>query len=150
LADPKSEDLVPHQSTRISRAAVSAGQSSYDPRVIMKMFETTETHPALLKLFGMKSWKDVDNPKFHPLFEDASPITHATSDDVPVMLHYSQANEKLPPGSNGGKHIHHPKFGFMLKEKLDPLGVECNLVLREDKTRPDFADFFIRKLKPPE
>jgi hypothetical protein len=67
------------------------------------------------------------------------------------MLFYPQPNEPLPPNTDGGKHIHHPKFGFVLKEKLDALGVECVLRLRKDvpdKTPIDeFVAFFIAKLQ---
>jgi acetyl esterase/lipase len=149
LADASSADPVARQSTRLTAVAVQAAQSSYDPRFIFKLFDTTRTDEALVAFFGMKSWEDLDDPAFRPLFEEASPITHATSDDAPVMLFYPQANEPLPPNSSGNQHIHHPKFGFALKEKLDTLGLECELLLREQ--HPDgvpvgeFVKFFLDK-----
>ena len=66
------------------------------------------------------------------LFEDASIINHATPDDPPLYMFYPQANEPLPDNSIGKQHIHHPKFGFFLKEKTDKLGLEVSLNLRED------------------
>jgi hypothetical protein len=99
--------------------------------------------------------EDVDDPRFHPLFEDCSAINHATADDPPVMLFYPQANQPLPQNSSGEQHIHHPKFGVVLKEKLDALGVSCLLKLREDYQgagrRPvdDQLDFFREHLLPP-
>ncbi|MCH8296127.1 hypothetical protein IH992_34040, partial [Candidatus Poribacteria bacterium] len=52
--------------------------------------------------------------------------------------------------SSGGDHIHHPKFGFVLKEKLDKLGVECVLMLREDYPEgppiDKYVRFFVEKL----
>lgn len=150
LIDPASPDPVRRQSTRISAAVVYAAQSSYDPRLIKKMFNTDEVHPALVGLFGMKSPADVADPKFHPLFEEASAINHATRGDAPVLLFYPQPNEPLPPNSSGEQHIHHPKFGFLLKEKLDQLGVQCVLLLREQypKGAPmeEYAKFFFEKL----
>jgi hypothetical protein len=102
----------------------------------------------------MQSAEDVDAPKFHPLFEESAPINHATADDPPVMLFYAHPNTPLPPNSSGGQHIHHPKFGFALKQKLDKLGVECELKLREDyppeagRAGPvdDYVAFFFDKL----
>jgi hypothetical protein len=47
-------------------------------------------------------------------------------------LYYPQANKQLPPDSTGGQHIHHPKFGFFLKERTDKLGLQVVLKLRED------------------
>ncbi|GAI97750.1 unnamed protein product, partial [marine sediment metagenome] len=45
---------------------------------------------------------------------------------------YPQANEPLPPNSTGRQHIHHPKFGSLLKEKTDKLGLQVVLKMRED------------------
>jgi len=150
LIEPRSPDPIRRQSTRISAAVVYAAQSSYDPRLIQKMFNTGQVHPALVALFGMNSPADVADPKFHPLFEEASAINHATRGDAPVLLFYPQSNDPLPPDSSGEQHIHHPKFGFLLKEKLDRLGVQCVLLLREQHPQgspiEEYARFFFEKL----
>ena len=150
LADPSSSDPVARQSTRLSAAVVYGAQSSYDPRFIKKLFDTNDVEGALIPFFGMAGPDDVDNPKFHPLFEEASAINHATADDAPVMLFYPQANTPLPPNSSGRQHIHHPKFGIVLKEKLDALGVECVLKFRKDfpDRNPigEYVKFFFAKL----
>ena len=150
LADPKAEDPILRESTRISCAVVYAAQTSYDPRFIQKLFDTDKVDPALIAFFGMKDASDVADPKFHPLFREASMIDHATKDDAPVMLFYPQANRPLPPNSPGGQHIHHPKFGVVLKEKLDRLGVECIVKFREDCPQgapiDDYVAFFLRHL----
>jgi acetyl esterase/lipase len=150
LADPKAEDPILRESTRISCAVVYAAQTSYDPRFIQKLFNTDQVDRALIPFFGMKDAGDVADPKFHPLFKEASMIDHATADDPPVMLFYPQPNRPLPPNSPGGAHIHHPKFGVVLKEKLDKLGVECILKLREEHPHgapiDDYVAFFLDKL----
>ena len=148
LANPDSEDPVARQSTRIRTAVVISGQSSIDPRFIQELFDTDKVDGALLPMFGMTSPEDIQNEKFHPLFEEASPINHLTRDDVPVMAYYKQANEELPPNSSGQKHIHHPKFGIVLKEKMDEIGLECRLLLKEDHPREPtdlFVSFFLEK-----
>ena len=157
LADPTSDEPIARQSTRLTTAVVYAAQSSYDPRFIKKLFNANRVHPALIAFFGMKSAEDVANPKFHPLFEEASPITHATADDPPVMLFYPQANRPLPANSSGGLHIHHPKFGIVLREKLGTLGVTCVVKFREDYGRgtpwsgpvDDYVPFFCKHLGVP-
>lgn len=151
LKEPASPDPVRRQSTRISTAVVYAAQSTYDPRTIKKLFNTDQVHPALIPFFGMSSASDVDDPRFHPLFVDSASINHATRGDPPVLLFYPQANEPLPPNSTGEEHIHHPKLGFLLKEKLEQLGVECVVLLREQypKGAPleEYARFFFEKLR---
>jgi len=152
LADPKNADPLLRESTRLTAVAPFAAQASYDPRYIKKLMNTDQVHPALVALFGMSSAADADKPKFFPLFEDSSPINHLTADDPPILVYYSQRNEPLPPNSDGATHIHHPKFGFALKEKADKLGVSCTVILREDHPEgfpvDRFFEFFRAKLKP--
>ena len=153
LADPAAKNPVARQSTRLAAAVVYGAQSSYDPRFIRKLFDTTHVEGALIPLFGMRNAADIDNPKFHPLFVEASAINHASADDAPVMLFYPQANTPLPKNSRGMQHIHHPKFGIVLKKKLDGLGVECVLKFRKDFPRrnpvDEYVKFFLAKLAPP-
>jgi acetyl esterase len=132
LAEPRSDDPIARQSTRITCAVSIGGQTSYDPRVIKKLFNTNQVHEALIALYRMKDDKDLNRPGLTRLFEDASIINHATRDDPPLYLYYPQANEPLPPNSTGRQHIHHPKFGCLLKKETDKLGLEAVLKLRED------------------
>ena len=68
-------------------------------------------------------------------------------------MFFSQRNDPLPPNSSGREHIHHPKFGFVIKQKADKLGIEFTLLLREDV--PDrfpveqYVAFFRDKLAKP-
>jgi acetyl esterase/lipase len=132
LADNDSPDPVARQSTRVSVAVVHAAQSSYDPRFIGDIFDTDQVDEALIPFFGMHSSADVHDPKYHPLFEEASAINHLGPGDAPVLMSYRQENKPIPPGSGGDLHIHHPKFGFVLKERMDALNIECIIKLRED------------------
>lgn len=150
LADPKNADPVLRQSTRLTAVAPFNAQSSYDPRFIQKLMNSKQVHPALVSLFGMSSPADADTPRFFPLFEDSSPINHLTAGDPPILVYFSQRNDPLPENSTGEQHIHHPKFGFVLKEKAAKLGIECTVLLREDHPAfpvDRFAEFFTTKLK---
>jgi len=151
LADRANSDPVLRQSTRLAAVAPFNAQSSYDPRFIKKLMNTDQVHPALVALFGMSSPADADDPRFFPLFEDSSAINHLTADDPPILVFFGQRNDPLPPNSTGEQHIHHPKFGFALKEKADRLGVPCELILREDHPKgfpvDRFVEFFRTSLK---
>jgi hypothetical protein len=149
MANPASKDPIARLSTRISAAVVYETQTTYDPRTIMELFNTTHVDEPLIPFFGMHSAADVDDPAYHPLFFDASPINHLTRDDVPVMLYYSQADKPLKVITHGTDYIHHPRFGHLLKEKMDRLGVRCVLKLRKDylyrfsNLNQDRVDFFV-------
>jgi acetyl esterase/lipase len=150
LADPANADPVLRQSTRLAAVAPFNAQSSYDPRFIKKLMNTDQVHPALVYFFGMSSAADAGDPRFFQLFEESSPINYLTADDPPILVFFSQRNDPLPPNSSGEEHIHHPKFGFVLKEKADKLGVECTLILREDHPEgfpvDRYVEFFRAKL----
>lgn len=150
LADAANADPVLRQSTRLSAVAPFNAQSSYDPRFIKKLMNTDQVHPALVAFFGMSSPADAGDARFFPLFEDSSPINFLTADDPSILVFFSQRNDPLPANSSGEEHIHHPKFGVVLKEKADRLGVECTLIMREDHPEgfpvDRFVEFFRTKL----
>lgn len=125
LADPKSDDPVLRESTRLRCAVVLQAQTSYDPRWIQKhVGGRAHEHPALLQLYGLKP-DEASSEKASKLFEEASPLTHLTKDDPPVFLGYKgkdQPNDKQP-----GAGIHSEKFGAALKSEMDKLGIACEL-----------------------
>ncbi|MHC4779748.1 MAG: hypothetical protein ACYTFG_14325, partial [Planctomycetota bacterium] len=63
-------------------------------------------------------------------------------------------NAPLPPNPPGKIYIHHPRFGEIIKEKMDGLGIECVVKFREDyggkeaRSAPleDYVKFFAKHL----
>lgn len=154
LADPKSDDPVARQSSRLTCMGVLGAQSSYDPRFIKKLIGgRAHEHPALPPFFGITA-AEFDSPKAHKLYEEASAINYVSADDPPVFMFYSEAKGPLPEDAKPGQGIHHPKFGEALKEKLDPLKIEC--ILRhaddykgkgnvQDEMHREMVEFFVRQ-----
>ncbi len=128
MADPKSNDPVLRQSTRLTCAAVVNGQTSYDPRFIRKLFPGKDVYKigALRQLFGADLDK-LDNlpAEKYKLFEEVSAINHLTKDDPPVLLWYSSPMDAEI--TTMGIGIHHPLFGKALKDKMDALHIPCEL-----------------------
>jgi acetyl esterase len=131
MADPESNDPMLRQSTRLSSMAVNGAQTSYDPRFIAKLIsEDTGRTGALRPLFGVKPGEDVFQAKeLFQLYEDASPVNHLSADDPPVFMYYPKSNTPLPAARGD---IHHPGFGYFLKERMDKLGIECIVKVKED------------------
>lgn len=128
LADPNNEDPVQRQSTRLTCMSVYNGQTSYDPRFIRDLFSGPDIYqrPALAQLFDVDLSKLDDLPEEkYKLFEQVSPINHLSKDDVPAMLIYGSKMDT--PIENGSIGIHHPRFGKVLKEEMDQLGIECHV-----------------------
>ncbi|HEX3871881.1 MAG TPA: alpha/beta hydrolase [Pirellulales bacterium] len=151
LAQPSSDDPILRQSSRLACAGSIGGQSTYDPLTIREWIGGRAwEHPALLAFYGMKSFDEVDDPKWKPIFDEASAITYLTADDPPIFMIYSEPNEPLPSDARPGQGIHHPIFGHKLKEKMDALGIECIYRHNDDGKSPspqdDMASFFKRHL----
>jgi acetyl esterase/lipase len=149
LADPKSDDPVLRQSTRLACVAVQGAQSSYDPRVIKEWVgEAAARHPALTGFYGLKA-DELDTAKAHKLYEAASPVTHLTKDDPPVYAFYNEARE-IPMDAKPGDGIHHVNFGLRLKERMDKLGIECVVRHQDEGADParETVAFLVKHLKP--
>jgi acetyl esterase/lipase len=127
LAEPRSDDPVARQSTRLSAIAVDNGQSSYDPRFAEKIGiprPNFERHPFFLAFYGITA-AEIDTPKAYKLYDQAAPITYLTADDPPALLTYRFPNEEVTEKTPLGLIVHHPRLGIALKERMDKLGIEC-------------------------
>jgi ubiquinone/menaquinone biosynthesis C-methylase UbiE len=128
MADPNSPDPVLRQSTRLACMAVFDGQTSYDPRFIRQLFPGKDIYKIrpLEQLFGVDLSKLDDLPaEKYKLFEEVSALPHLTKDDPPVLLSYSRPIDTEITNQSIG--IHHALFGKVLKEKMDALGIPCEL-----------------------
>ncbi|MFB0553427.1 MAG: alpha/beta hydrolase fold domain-containing protein [Phycisphaerae bacterium] len=157
LADPDSSDPIARQSTRLTCIAVRNGQSSYDPRFAEKIGiprPNFERHPFFLPFYGIKA-DEIDSPHAYELYRQAAPITYVSEDDPPALLVYSYPNIEVTEETSLGLIVHHPRFGIVLKERLDKLGIECivqyqdpksgKVVRHEENAMPVTAVDFIRR-----
>lgn len=144
LADPASDDPVARESTRLSCAAVSAAQVSYDPRFWVKLgLERGLAHSSFALMFG----KDVDEQTAQARAEASAPIEFLSADDPPMRLDYGVPNE-LADDTPLSAVVHHPRQGLALREACEPMGVTC-VVYYPGGDRPTesaFA-FVVRYLK---
>jgi acetyl esterase/lipase len=153
LADPNAEDPVLRESTRVTAAAVSAGQTSIDPKVIEGWLG-----PNVLK--HRMIWMAVGEPtmeaalanyeKHRDLYAEFSPYNHVDKTDPPLLMTYGP-NMTLP-SQDAGHGIHHPVYGVKMKEKADQAGQECHLLIPGVSKSEKYADanaFLIDKLLAP-
>lgn len=151
MADPDNADPVLRESTRLLCMAVNNGQTSYDPRFIRDLFPDSDTYKnsALADLFGVNLGKLDHLPdEKYKLFEEVSAIPHLTKDDAPVLMTYDSDFDT--PVSSRSIGIHHPKFGKVLKERMDKLGIECEVLTgfsrtQQSRTKPT-VDFLKKHL----
>jgi acetyl esterase/lipase len=129
LADPKSEDPVLRESTRLVAAASSAGQATYDIlrwRDVLgsdeaMRFYPEDTWPAF---YGLTTLDEVRGPRGKELRADVDMLGLITADDPPVWLGASDRHDAL---ENKGDTNHSPKHSEALKKRCDEIGVPCVL-----------------------
>ncbi len=127
LAEPKSDDPLLRESTRLSTVAVFGAQTTYDPRVVAKLIgEPAVRHGLFEPLVGLKKG-DPYTAQSYRTFEDASPINHLSPGDPPVLLIYNEPDVDVPADAKDGTAIHSPRFGKLLKARMDSLGIGCEL-----------------------
>ena len=127
MAEPAGDDPVRRESTRLAAMAVQGAQTTLDPREIRKLIgEAAARHAALEPFYGLAS-EELQTERAFRLFRDASPVTHLAAGDPPVLLLYGEPDVPLPADAKPGQGIHHPRFGLFLKERMDQLGIECEL-----------------------
>jgi len=145
LAKADAEDPVLRESTRLTCALPTNGQTSYDPRFIKKHIGgRAHEHPALMPFWGLKP-DELETEKAYKIFEECSPIAHLTKDDPPVLLTYGGKDE--PSDTKPGAGIHNEKFGHVLQEEMKKLGIGCEVKVGGGGGGRVQVDFFVKHLK---
>ena len=147
MADPKSDDPVSRQSTRISCASVGGAQVSYDPRFWRELgLAKGLQHSSFSLMYGVPSDDPFKDPKKIAIAEDCAPIEHVSRDDPPVYFQYGVPDE-LSEKTSLGAVVHHPRHGQLFKKKMDSLGIECHLVYPGGpKAKLSTEEFLIKHL----
>lgn len=132
MADPKSDDPVARESTRLMCAAVNGPQTTLDPK---QMKEWTPNSRYGGHAFGFTGDKEKKVSQFEqflqgrekilPWIKEYSPYEWASSDDPPIYMSFS-----APPalGQPAKDPTHSANFGVKLQEKLQSVGVPCQIV----------------------
>ena len=155
LADPKSDDPVARESTRLWCAAVTGAQTTLDPQ---QMKEWTPNSRYGGHAFGFSGGKDKKSAEFEaflagrekilPWIAEYSPYALVTADDPAIYLIYG-----APPalGQEQKDPTHTSNFGVKLQEKCQGAGVECELVYpgAPNVKHPTVQSYLLEKLKAP-
>jgi acetyl esterase/lipase len=155
MADATSSDPIAHESTRLWYSAVMIAQTTLDPQ---QMQEWTPNSRYGGHAFGLMDPHDLKTrdtrfaeflkrrTELLPWINEYSPITHASVGDPPIYLAYPS-----PPaiGLAEKDPTHSANFGLKLQEKLNALGLECELVHpgAADVSHETLEDFLVEQLK---
>jgi acetyl esterase/lipase len=147
MADPKSDDPVARESTRLYCAAVHSAQVSLDPQ---ELLEWMPNYFYGAHAFGYRNLKDVlkDREKVLPWIKEYSPIEHVSSDDPPIMMFYERGGKPVV-GDSPADPTHSAIMGLKLEERLKAVGVDV-VHIHPGRPHPKYkftADYMVDRLK---
>jgi len=147
LADPKSDDPVARESSRLQCAAVIGAQTTLDPQ---QMKDWTPNSKYGGHAFGFSSFAEflAGREKILSWIVEYSPYALVNAGDPPVYLIYSR-----PPalGQDEKDPTHTANFGLKLQEHCASNQVPCELVYpgAPDVTHTNVTQYLISRLKHP-
>ncbi|MDZ4286774.1 MAG: lipase, partial [Prosthecobacter sp.] len=155
MADPKSQDPIARESTRLWCAAVMGPQTTLDPQ---QMVEWTPNSTYGGHAFGFAADPKTKTSQFANFLAgrdsvkewiaEYSPYALVTSDDPPVYMTFG-----APPalGQPQKDPTHTANFGVKLQEKLESVKVPSELVYpgAPNVKHAQPTDYLIDKLKAP-
>jgi acetyl esterase/lipase len=134
LADPRSDDPVARESTRLTAAAVNGAQTSLDPKQVREWMPNANYGG---HAFGFRAPKRSRKEEFERALanrdkilswiREYSPIELVTRDDPPVFLTYSGQGKPPVVGEEQKDPTHSAVYGIKLAERMKDVGVECVL-----------------------
>ncbi len=147
MADPKSDDPIARESTRLWCAAVSGPQTTLDPK---QMKEWTPNSKYGGHAFGFKNFQEFldGRDKILPWIAEYSPYALVSSDDPPI---YCTFNAPPALGQDQKDPTHTANFGVKLQEHCKECGVPCEVFYpgATDVKHATTGAFLIEKLKAP-
>jgi acetyl esterase/lipase len=125
MADPKSDDPISRESTRLYCAAVNGAQVSLDPK---ELREWMPNYGYGSHAFGLPSFQSLIDNREEVLkwIKEYSPIEHVSKDDPQIALFYG--GEVPVVGASPKDPTHSGIMGLKLEERLKAVGVDVVLV----------------------
>jgi acetyl esterase/lipase len=151
MADPKSADPVLRESTRLTAAAASATQATYD---MLRWPEILGQSAALLggglaeaaAFYGVKP-EELESPKGKKIRADVDMLGMISKDDPPVYMVSSKRFEKI---DSRGAVLHTPLHAWAVKKACDAAGVLAIVKVVDDSERrgadADYLAFLLERL----
>lgn len=157
LADPKSDDPVLRQSSRLAAAAALNPQATYDlaewERVVFPFKPEWYEPKEKTAFYHFKDDAEFESARGQAVRADCSMLRWIGPGDAPLFLSCSETDGE--PRSRGHL-LHHPKHCLVLQEKARAAGVTVEVRLAwagADGPRKDAAieavDFLLEHLRPP-
>lgn len=152
LADPKSDDPIARQSTRLLCAAVNGAQTTLDPQQMKEWIPNSKYGAHAFGIMTDGQPGDFESflknrEKILPWIAEYSPYELVSADDPPIYLLYGSAPAI---GQEQKDPTHSSNFGVKLQEKCTSSGVKCELVYpnAENVKHKNITEYFLALFQP--
>jgi carboxylesterase type B len=152
MAEPKNNDPVLRESTRLTCAGAFATQATYDifqwdDILGIPISQTPEQLHAIARAFGFKSVENRDLKNETGIRNNLDFLAKMDKNDSPVFI-FNRHKAGIP--ENQDDINHHPLHAKALKERAEQVGLEAIVYAPEiginDSSGKDLVDFFLDKL----
>jgi acetyl esterase/lipase len=129
LADPKAEDPVLRESSRLQAAVLVATQATYDLTKWESFLGPAD--PAwwsspneAAEFYHFTVQADLAKPEAQPILRECDMLAWISKEDAPVFI-----NNRGPegPSQNRGHYLHHPEHARQIEKACSAAGVKCTL-----------------------
>ena len=148
LADPKSDDPVLRQSTRISAAACLNGQATYDLTQWDKLIgpfraEWKKDSDEDAKFYHFSRPDDLTTEAGKRILAECDMLRWISKDDPPIFMSCS-----MPDGEpeNRSQYVHHPRHAKAVKARCDEVGEACEIALGSGGGEEAALKFLLKNL----
>jgi len=151
MANPKSQDPVEHESTRISAAVGIGTQATYD---FQRWYEIMDirgktNQQDLVNFYGFKSVNQFKTKEGQKIINKLDMLDLLTKDDPPFYVNNGQPGGKVDV-NNKGHLYHHANHAKALKERAMEVGVEhlcfAPKIGIQDSSDNDVVNFVLKYL----
>ena len=152
MADPKAEDVVLRESTRITCAVCNSTQATYDVTrwesflgAPKPEFRTSEVEAALF--YHLPSFAELASEKGKAILKECDMLSWITKDDPPLLINNAQVVEAP---SNRGEWLHCIHHAREVHKHCQTAGVSCLVLQDTDADKPTPVGFLAKHLLPAE
>lgn len=135
LADPKSDDPIARESTRLQAVAVSGAQTSLDPQQLRAWIANSVYggHAFGFAAPGRDRGAEFDKllaerERVLPWIREYSPYELVSRDDPAIYLEYPNQKQEPKLGGVEPDPTHSALYGLQLQVRCRELGVDCDVV----------------------
>lgn len=150
MADPKAEDPVLRESTRLACAVCNGTQATYDLTrwesflgPVKPEFGTSDVEGAMF--YHLSSRADLESDKGKAILKECDMLGWITKDDPPLFLNNSQV---VAAPTNRGEWLHCIHHAREIRKTCTAAGVPCILIQDQPEMKTDAVQFLLKQLKP--